>query len=106
MQNTATSKYTVSFGLSLALASVANALLVVAKEKIPAVAAGMKRVTGHHWATHALVILGSFGLFGWLLARTNAGQGVKMTVNRLISLLMAGVMTGIMIIFGFYLLGD
>ncbi len=43
------SKSTVSFGLSLALCSVVNALLVVAKEKSPAVAAQMQKITGHHY---------------------------------------------------------
>ena len=42
MENTRISKYTISFGLSLALASVMNALLVVAKEKIPTVMAGLQ----------------------------------------------------------------
>ena len=35
MENNGVSKYTISFGLSLALASVANGLLVVAKETFP-----------------------------------------------------------------------
>ena len=48
MENRAVSKYTTSFGLSLALTSVLNALLVVVKEKSPAVQAGMKSLTGHN----------------------------------------------------------
>ena len=44
----ALTKHTVSFGLALAVASVANALLTVVKEKNPAVLAAMKRWTGHH----------------------------------------------------------
>jgi predicted ferric reductase len=106
MENTGVSKYTISFGLSLALASVANGLLVVAKEKIPAVLAGMQKLTGHHWVSHSAIILGLFAFFGWLFAQTNGGQGIKMTVNRLIGTLVAGVATGGLVILGFYLIGD
>jgi len=55
MENTSVSKYTISFGLSLALTSVINALLVVAKEKIPAVMTGLQKLTGHHWVRIALL---------------------------------------------------
>ena len=106
MENTRVSKYTISFGLALALASVVNGLLVVAKEKIPAVLSGMQKLTGHHWVTHSLFVLGLFACFGWLLAQFNGGQGIRLTVNRLVSTLVAGVTTGGLIIVGFYLLGD
>ena len=106
MENTGVSKYTISFGLALALASVANGLLVVAKEKIPAVLAGMQKLTGHHWVSHSVIILGLFAFFGWLFAQANGGQGIKLTVNRLIGTLVAGVGTGGLIILGFYLVGD
>ncbi len=105
MENTGVSKYTRSFGLSLALASVANGLLVVAKEKIPAVMTGMQALTGHHWISHGVIILGLFALFGWLFARANGGQGTQMTVNRLIGTLVSGVVTGGLVILGFYLIG-
>jgi len=106
MENTSLSKYTISFGLSLALASVVNGLLVVAKEKIPAVLAGMQKFTGHHWVTHSVIILGLFAGCGWLFAQANGGQGIKLTANRLIATLVAGVVTGGLIISGFYLIGD
>ncbi len=106
MENTGVSKYTISFGLSLALASVTNGLLVVAKEKIPAVMAGMQKLTGHHWVSHSIIVLGLFAFFGWLFAQANHGQGIKMTVNHLIGTLMAGAVVGGLIILGFYLIGD
>lgn len=106
MENTGVSKYTTSFGLSLALASVADALLVVAKEKIPAVFAGMQKLTGHHWISHSAIILGVFAVFGWLFAQANGGQGMNMTATRLIRALVSGVATGALVILGFYLLGD
>ena len=106
MEHTGVSKHTISFGLSLALASVANGLLVVAKEKIPAVLAGMQKLTGHHWISHCAIILVFFAFFGWLFARANGGQGIKLTVNRLLGMLVAGVVTGGFIIVGFYLIGE
>ncbi len=106
MDNTGVSKYTISFGLSLALASVANGLLVIAKEKVPAVMAGMQKLTGHHWVSHGALILALFALFGWVFAQTHGGQGIKLTGNRLIGALVSGVVAGGLIIFGFYLIGD
>jgi hypothetical protein len=45
-------------------------------------------------------------LGGWLFAQPNAGQGVKLTSNRLIGTLVAGVGAGALLILGFYLVGD
>ena len=106
MVNTSVSKYTISFGLSGALASMINALLVVAKEKIPAVLAGLQKLTGHHWVSHSAIVLVLFALFGWLFARANNGRGIQISANRLIGTLMAGVVAGGLIIIGFYLIGD
>jgi hypothetical protein len=106
MENIPVSKHTVSFGLALAFSSVVNALLMIAKEKSPAVMAGMRRLTGHHWVTHAAVVVIIFILSGWLLAKTRLGQGSTMSVNRLIATMIAGVLTGGLIIFGFYLVAD
>ena len=106
LEKNGVSKYTISFGLSLALASVVNGLLVIAKEKSPAVQSGMQKLTGHHWVTHGVIILGLFALCGWLFAQGNGGQGVKITTNRLLSLLVSGVAVGGLLIVGFYLAGD
>jgi hypothetical protein len=105
MENTGISKYTISFGLSLALASVVNGLLVIAKEKIPAVQTGMQKLTGHHWVTHSVIVLGLFAVFGWLFAQAGGGQGIKMTASRLIGIILSGVATGGLLILGFYLVG-
>jgi len=106
MENNNLSRYTLSFGLVLAVASVANGLLVIAKEKIPAVLAGMQKLTGHHWITHSAIILGLFIFGGWLLAQVNTGQGIKLTANRLLGTLVAGVSVGALVILGFFLVGD
>ena len=100
------SKYTVSFGLSLALCSVVNALLVVVKEKSPAVQALMQKITGHHWVTHSAVIVGLFILLGWLLALPNGGKGLPLAAGRLTGIIMGGLVTSGLIIMGFYLIAD
>jgi hypothetical protein len=99
-------KYTVSFGLSLALCSVLNALLVVAKEKSPAVAAAMQRLTGHHWITHSAGVVLLFVLFGCLFSLLNGGRGPQLGPNRLLGFVAGGVLTGVFLILGFYLVVD
>jgi hypothetical protein len=106
MENPGLSKYTVSYGLALALASVVNGLLVVAKESSPAVQAGMQKLTGHHWVTHSAIVLGLFFLTGWLCAHARGGQGPRLAANRLLAVLVSGVALGGLIIVGFYLVGD
>lgn len=106
METNTLSKYTVSFGISLALCSVLNALLVVAKEKSPAVAAAMQKLTGHHWVTHGAIVILLFVLGGWLFTLPNDGQGPRLTANRLIGIVAAGVIAGGLIIIGFYLIAD
>lgn len=102
METNSLSKYTVSFGLSLALCSVVNALLVVVKEKSPAVATAMQKITGHHWITHSAFVVLLFFLCGWLFALPNGGQGPRLATNRLIGTVVAGGL----IIMGFYLFAD
>jgi heme/copper-type cytochrome/quinol oxidase subunit 4 len=106
MENNSVSKYTISFGLSLALNSVINALLVVAKEKNQTVMAGMQKITGNQWVTHSAIVVILFVLLGWLFARANNGQGLKIVVNRLAGIIVAGVVAGGLIITGFYLIAD
>jgi hypothetical protein len=103
MENNTRPKYTTSFGLSLAVCSVANAILMIAKEKSQSVMAGMQKATGHHWITHSAVILIVFVFLGWLFARVNNGRGLNMTGGRLNRIIVAGVVTGVVVILGFYL---
>lgn len=106
MQDPTLSKNTVSFGLSLALCAVLNALLVVAKEKSETVVSWMQKATGHHWVTHVVIMLLAFFVFAWIFARTNRGQETKMSANRLANMVIAGVAVGVLIIGGFYLITD
>ena len=106
MDNTTLSKYSVSFGISLALCAVLNALLVVAKEKSKSVADTMQKITGHHWVTHVAIVLVAFLIFGWVFARTKNGQGPKINSNRLTAIVVTGVLAGVIIILGFYAIAD
>ncbi len=106
MDNANISKYTVSFGLSLALCSILNALLVVAKEKSQALQGWMQKATGYQWVTHVVIILVLFALFGFVFAMTNGGRGPKTTINRLAAMIVTGVVAGGIIITGFYLTAD
>lgn len=107
METNSIGKYTVSFGISLAITSVLSALLVVVKEMSEnTVLALMKRMTIHHWVTHGLFILILFVVIGWILARSNGGQGARMTVNCFISMLVSAVVLSGLIIAGFYLIWD
>lgn len=106
MEANSLSKYTVSFGLSLALCSVVNALLVVVKEKSPVVASGMQKITGHHWITHSAFIVLLFLFCGWLFALLNGGRGPQLMAGRVIVTVAAGVIVGGSIIMGFYLVAD
>ena len=106
MENTTVSKNTTSFGLSLALCAVLNALLVMAKERNKSVADWMQKITGHHWISHVLIILILFVIFGWCFARANSGQGPKIPVRRLTSIVFWGVVAGVVLVLGFYAIGD
>ncbi len=107
MNDSATlSRNTVSYGLSLAIVSVINALVVVAKESSKSVMTGMQRVMGHHWITHSALMLALFAAIGWTLSRGNHGAGPNITPRRLLTVLLSGVGLGALIIVGFYLIGD
>ena len=94
-------KYTVSFGLALAITVVFSALLVVIKESSEnTVLALMKRATGHHWTTHAIIDLIVFAVLGFSLTR------VKISPERLSWIVTGATVAGGLIIAGFYLLAD
>lgn len=59
------------FGLSYAITSLFNVLLVIVKENVPGVEDAMKALTGHHWVSHGVIDLIVFIVLGFILARTN-----------------------------------
>ena len=95
------------FGIALAAASVASALLVIVKEESPhGVMPWMARITGHHWATHSLFAVVIFLGVGFGLSRTNGGCGPRLSGASVSRLLMAGILVSSAIIVGFYLFAD
>jgi hypothetical protein len=106
MENTPGSKHASSFGLSLALCAVLNAVLVVAKESSKSVADWMQKITGHHWVTHIAIILALFVAIGWFFTRTNGGRGTAISFNRLTAVVFSGVVAGVLVVLGFYLIAD
>ena len=106
MEPATVSKHTVSCGLALAIACIVNALIVVVKEKSDTVMNGMKKITGHHWITHTVIVLAVFVVFALLFGRANGGQGIRITIRRLIGALIGGVVLAGLIITGFYLFAD
>jgi hypothetical protein len=106
MQNPTLSKNTVPFGLSLAICAVLNALLVVAKEKNPGVAGWMQKITGHHWITHVVIILIAFFALGLAFKPANRRGATTISADRLAKIVLAGVVVGVLIIGGFYVIAD
>ncbi len=103
-ENLKLTKYTISFGVALAIASVANALLVIAKELSPShVQVWMKKLTGHHWTAQCALVLGIFLALGWLFSRFNGGKGLNLSANALILTVVGGVVIGSFTIAVFYL---
>lgn len=106
MEHNTLSKSTQSFGVSLAVCAVLNAALVIAKESSKSVAAGMQKITGHHWTTHVLFVLAVFPALGWLLNRRKSNAETAISSTRLIRIVVGGVVAGIAIILGFYIFVD
>jgi hypothetical protein len=65
---TITDKATIGFGLSAAVVSIFNTLLVIFKELTPPFKAGMASAMGHHWTTHGVIVIGLFLLLGFVFS--------------------------------------
>lgn len=100
-EDDAIGKYTASFGLSLGITGVLNALLVILKETNEAtVLEWMKNATGHHWITQGVLNLAIFLVLGLALAalsdKMRLGSGTVIAVG------LGGVIAGSLIIAGFF----
>ena len=105
MNNTSISQRTSGFGWSLAICSVANAVLVIVKEKSPTVMSLMKKIGGHQWTGHVAVIVVLFFLMGWVLTKSS-GDGSEASAKKLTGIVIAGTIMGALVIIGFYLFAD
>ena len=99
-------KYTIAFGVSLAVTSLFSAVLVVLKESNKSLLGWMAKATGHHWATHGLIAIIVFLSVGYGLAQINAKQGLRMDPNRFIAMIVSAIIVSGLIIAGFYLMED
>ena len=104
MQDNGLGKYTVSYGVSLAITVLLSALLVVFKELNDPLLNFMKKVTVHHWVTHGAFDLIVFVVLGWLLAQLNGGAGLKISTKSFITMVVGAVVLGGVVISGFYLI--
>lgn len=67
-------RLTYAFGIAYAIAALANAALVIVKETLPGVHEGMNALTGHHWMTHGVIVIGVFLVTGVALLPAKPGR--------------------------------
>ena len=70
MRNTTLDRSTIGFVLSAALGNIINVLLVIFKELSPSFMKIMAALTGHHWITHGVIVVGLFLLLGFTFSGT------------------------------------
>lgn len=87
------------FGISYAIASLFNAVLVIFKESSESVHDGLAAITGHHWVTHGLLDLIVFLVLGFILSRRN----IAMTGNALVMTIVGATVVSGLIIAGYFI---
>jgi hypothetical protein len=93
---------TLCFGLSFAVTSLFDALLVVLKEiNEDSLLAWMKAATGHHWVTHGVMSFALFVILG--LAFQRLGIGRTLSANLLTAIVVGSMGLSALIMVGFYL---
>lgn len=100
MGNVSVNNTSAAFGLSFIVVNMLSAVLVVAKESYAPILAWMKMLTGHHWITHAALVVVAYLVLGIVLAHTRewnmAGRSLSAAV--LVSTIVSGL-----IVAGFFL---
>jgi hypothetical protein len=93
MTNTTLDKATIGFGLSAAVVSIFNTLLVIFKELTPPFKAGMASAMGHHWTTHGAIVIALFIVLGFVfsgMAKPGSWGAEKLANTILWSVIIAG----------------
>ncbi|OGG49982.1 hypothetical protein A2763_03440 [Candidatus Kaiserbacteria bacterium RIFCSPHIGHO2_01_FULL_54_36] len=67
-------KTTAGYVIAAIIAIAANTALVFAKELYEPLKAGMKASLGHHWITHAAIIVALFLVLGFILSKWPLGR--------------------------------
>lgn len=102
MKTSTLDKTTIGFGLSAAVMTVFNTLLVIAKELMPPLKKSMAAAMGHHWTTHGAVVLVLFVVLGLVLSGTLKQD--SMSGSALGRTIVSAVILGIAGLAAFYLL--
>lgn len=93
---------TSAYAIAAILAISANTLLMIAKEEYAPLKASMKAALGHHWTTHAVVIVLAFLILGLALSKWRSLPRLGGALLTL--LLVAATVAGSSGIVGFFLL--
>ena len=88
-----------AFGLSYAITSLFNVLLVVLKENVPGIQSAMVAMTGHHWVSHGVLDIILFVVLGLLVSRTSYAQ---MPANSLIKYVVGSTVLSGLLIVGYF----
>jgi hypothetical protein len=87
-------KYTIGFGLSLAITSIITSILVIIKELYEPLMNAMKSL-GHHWVIHGIFTLLLFIILGFILSKDSIAKkydAIKTGKLVLISTLLGSLM--------------
>ena len=102
MTNSTLDKTTIGFGLSAAVMSILNTLLVIFKEMTPPFKKAMADAMGHHWTTHGVAVLGLFLVLGFVLA--GAVKAESWSAGKLGQAILWSTILGALALAAFYLL--
>ncbi|OPY05296.1 MAG: hypothetical protein A4E67_02003 [Syntrophaceae bacterium PtaB.Bin038] len=102
MTNNTLEKTTIGFGLSVAVVSILNALLLIVKETTPTLKKSMAAALGHHWTTHGVIVIGLFLVLGFVLA--GAVKPESWSAGKLGNAILGSVIFGVVAVGLFYLL--
>ncbi|PKN51908.1 MAG: hypothetical protein CVU55_09145 [Deltaproteobacteria bacterium HGW-Deltaproteobacteria-13] len=101
MNNTQTGKYAAGFGISLAVTTLLNAVILVVKELNGSVMGAMKSALGHHWTTHGVLVILVFVVLGFIFSGMKFED--KLDSGKLLRYIVWAVIISVIIIAGFFL---
>jgi len=94
-------KYALGFGLSLVVTNLLNAVILVVKEVSSSVMDVMKAALGHHWTTHAVLLLFVFVILGAVFSIYEVGA--KWDSRKMMYYIIGSVIISVVIITVFFL---
>ena len=94
-------KYALGFGLSLVVTNLLNAVILVVKEVSAPVMNVMKAALGHHWTTHAVLLLFVFVILGAVFSIYEVGA--KWDSRKMMYYIIGSVIISVVIITVFFL---